>query len=122
MDRGKEETEFPDSSFWADLLGPEIEDLISADAVRCDGPLQQRSKFDPTVAVGIDKQFSFQNVISLIFLTVENINSARNFCLKVEETEENVVLSINDRNWSILQCLYSSIRQVGGHKWPDSIL
>ena len=69
--------------------------------------MQQRTKFDPTIAVNIDKQMSFQHVISLIFLTVENINAARNFCLKVEESEENVVLTVNDRNWSILQCLYS---------------
>ena len=69
--------------------------------------MQQRTKFDPNIAVNIDKQMSFQHVISLIFLTVENINAARNFCLKVEESEENVVLTVNDRNWSILQCLYS---------------
>jgi len=117
MEREKKETEFPDLS----LLGPEIENLISADSVRCDGPSQQKTKFDSTIAVSIDKQMSFHDVISLIFLTVENINAARNFCLKVEEGEENVVLTVNDSNFSILQCLYSSIIRVGGNKWPDSI-
>jgi len=121
MKGGNKETDIPDSSFWSELLGPEFEDLISTDSVRCDGPMQQRTKFDPNIAVNIDKQMSFQHVISLIFLTVENINAARNFCLKVEESEENVVLTVNDRNWSILQCLYSSIKGIGGNKWPDSI-
>ena len=71
--------------------------------------MQQRTKFESTIAVSIDKQMSFQDVISLIFLTVENINAARNFCLKVEEGEENVVLTVNDSNFSILQCLYSRL-------------
>ena len=107
MKGGNKETDIPDSSFWSELLGPEFKDLISTDSVRCDGPFHQRTKFDPSIAINIDKQMSFQHVISLIFLTVENINAARNFCLKVEESEENVVLTVNDRNWSILQCLYS---------------
>ena len=88
-----------------DFLG--FEELISADSVRCDGPLQQRTKFDLQIALNIDSQLSFQEVISLIFLTVENTKSARKFCLEVEKTEKNVVMTVNDRSFSIMQCLYS---------------
>ena len=67
---------------------------------------QQRTKFDFMKAVTIDRQMTFKQVISLIFLTVENINAARRFCLNVENSEENVVLTVNGSNYSILQCLY----------------
>ena len=102
-----------------DFLG--FEELISADSVRCDGPLQQRTKFDLQIALNIDSQLSFQEVISLIFLTVENISTARKFCLEVENTEKNVVMTVNESRFSIMQCLYSSVRRVGGIKWPSSI-
>ena len=38
MERGNKETDIPDSSFWSELLGPELEDQILTDSVRYNFP------------------------------------------------------------------------------------
>ena len=49
---------------------------------------EQMTKFDINVANNIDKQLSYQNVISIIFLlfSEEKIKVARQLCKEVEET------------------------------------
>ena len=70
--------------------------------------IQKRKTFDSTIALNIDKQMSYQDVILFTFLTVENNRSAMKFCLEVENNKKNCVMVVNDKKYSIMQCLYLS--------------
>ena len=54
------------------------------------------------MASNIDKQLSFQDTVSLIFLTVEKAKVALQFCRNAEREERNIVYS----NHSIMSILH----------------
>ena len=87
---------------------------------------EQRTKFDPDVAGNIDNQLSYQDVISLIFLTMDRMESrhikyARRLCLEVEKKEKNLGFPWKKEILPIMKWLYRAIKEIGGNKWSSSI-
>ena len=90
---------------------------------------EQRTKFNLKVAGSIDNQLSYQDVISLIFLTMDSMESkylkhARRFCLEAEKTEKNLVCRWNKEILPMMKCLYHIITQnpqIRGNIWSSSI-
>ena len=88
--------------------------------------LEQRTKFDPAVAENIDNQLSYQDVISLIFLTMDRMESkhiqyARRLCLEVEKKEKNLGFPWKKEILPLMKWMYRVITEIGGNKWSSSM-
>ena len=81
------------------------------------------TKFDINVANNIDKQLSYQDVISIIFLlfSEEKIKVARQLCKEVEEIEKNVVLRLKNESLAIMNYLYQCSQKFDLNKWSSNI-
>ena len=106
-----------------DLLIQDPESLITSDSSICHDGLgfdmaNTRKIFDEGIAKDIDAKLSWQDAVSLIFLNLQNKETAMQFIKNAEEKEENKAYG----SYGIMHLLYVSLQKHSAGKWPLGVL
>jgi len=77
-----------------------------------------RRTFEEEIAKDIDSKLSWQDAVSLIFLNLQNKETALKFIKNAEEKEENKAYG----PYGIMHLLYLSLQKHSSGKWPLGVL